>query len=201
MTTEADTTKEIQRIRRVSDLLCTAHARLRDKYSRLALVAEVVTLASSTWLLALVFVEPRINTRLTPMGLDPPIWIGFLSAATFFLTILQVRTDWRGKADAHARSLAMYAEVKRECGYLLTSGTIIGLAECQRLLARYDMAADLCMAVPERDFLRYKKRHLTKVAISRLLDSHPSASIFLLRWRLWRRSNWPGRNGIREDHE
>src|SRR5690242_18553202 len=94
----SDFSAELVRIKRVSDLLCTAHAGLQEKYSQRALVAELITLAASTWLAALVFVEPRINLRLTPSGFDPQVWIGLLSTATFFLTILQIRTDWRGRA-------------------------------------------------------------------------------------------------------
>jgi hypothetical protein len=187
---------ELERIKRVSDTLCTVHSGLQEKYARRALIAELITLATSTWLAALVFVEPRINIHLTPWGFEPQIWIGFLSTATFFLTILQIRTDWRGKADAHSRSLAMYAEVKRECGYLLASGTATTRAECQRLLARYDMATDVGIKVPETAFLKYKKRHLTKVAISKHLDAHPGTSTLLFRWRLWKRDNWP-----RKPHE
>lgn len=183
---------ELARIKRVSDLLCTAHAALQEKYSRRALIAELITLAASTWLAALVFVEPRINLHLTPSGFDPQVWIGLLSTATFFLTILQMRTDWRGRADAHSRSLAMYAEVKRECGYLLASGVATSQTECQRLLARYDMATDFGTKVPENAFLRYKKRHLTKVAISKHLDAHPGTSTLLFRWRLWKRDNFRG---------
>jgi hypothetical protein len=181
---------ELERIKRVSDSLCTAHAGLQEKYSRRALVAELITLGASTWLGALVFVEPRINIHLSPAGFDPQVWIGLLSTTTFFLTILQIRTDWRGRADGYARSLCMYAEVKRECGYLLASGEEINQPECQRLLARYDMATDVGIKVPENDFLKYKKRHLTKVAISKHLDAHPGTSILLFRWQLWKRDNW-----------
>jgi hypothetical protein len=194
--TVTDFSPELERIRRVSDMLCTAHAGLRDSYTRRALIAELVTLAASTWLTALVFVEPRINVRLTPFNVDPQLWIGLLSTVTLFLTILQVKTDWRGKSDAHCRSLAMYAEVKRECGYLHASGNIITPAQCQRVLAYYDLAAEAGVKVPERVFLKYKKRHLIKVAISRYLDAHPGASILLLRWRIWKRDNWSRKSDV-----
>jgi hypothetical protein len=187
---------ELERIKRVSDMLCTAHAALQDKYARLALVAELVTLAASTWLVALVFVEPRINLHLTPLGVDPQVWIGILSTSTFFLTILQIRAGWRGRADGYGRSLAMYAEVKRECGYFLASGEPVNKVECQRLLAYYEMATDIGTKIPENVFLKYKKQHLIKGAVSKHLDSHPGTSILLFRWRLWVRSNW----GKARDH-
>lgn len=105
-------------------MLCTGHAELRDRYARRALVLDLVTLALSTWIVALAFVEPRIGRRFTPLGWNGTIWLGLLSVGTFFLTILQIKTDWKSRSDAHKRSLDLYAEVKREAGYLLASKTL-----------------------------------------------------------------------------
>jgi len=46
----------------------------------------------------------------------------------FFLTLIQFKVDWGGKAEAHARSFRMYAEVKREAGYCLGKSKISGLS-------------------------------------------------------------------------
>src|SRR3979409_723189 len=91
-----EATRELQRIRRVSDMLCTAHAGLRDRFSRLALFLDLSLLGLSTWLVALAFVEPRIGVSLTPFGMDTQIWGGLLATFTFFLTIVQLKTDWKG---------------------------------------------------------------------------------------------------------
>jgi hypothetical protein len=183
----------IQKIERVSDMLCTAHAGLGDKYARWALWLDIIILGSSTWLVALVFVEPRINVILTPLGLDPQIWIGTLGILTFFLTVLGMKTDWNGKSDAHHLSLSMYARIKRECGHLLSSGA--GPTEYQRLFDRYDLVNEVAAHVPEQEFLRQKKRHKTKIVISKHLDSHPGASILLTRFRLWYRDNFGSQRG------
>lgn len=180
----------VLKIERVSDMLCSAHAGLRDKYARWSLGLDLIILASSTWLVALVFVEPRINATLTPFGLDPQIWIGTLGIVTFFLTLLQMKTDWSGKSDAHRHSLSMRARIKRECDHILSSGRAPGLEEYQRLFDRYDLVNEVASHVPENEFLRQKKRHETKIAISRHLDSHPAASIVLTRLRLWYRDNF-----------
>jgi len=181
---------ELERIRRVSDTSCTGHAGLRDRYTRRALVLDICVLGLSTWLVALAFVEPSINVRLTPFGWDSRIWIGLLSTATFFLTVLQIKTDWKARADAHKHTFEIYSEVKREAGYLLAGGEI-DQDNCRRLLARYDMASAVGVVIPEREFLAQKRRHLTKIALSKYLDSHPSASLFLTRVRFWVRDNFP----------
>ena len=179
---------ELRRIRGVADMLCTGHAELRDCFARGALILDLVILGLSTWLIAIAFVGPRIGSTLTPFGLENLIWVGFLSVGTFFLTLVQRKVDWKGKADAHRRALEIYAEVKRESGYLLAQGNPNG-AEIKRVVGRYDFASTVSVSIPERCFLKIKRRHRTKVAISEHLDSHPSASLLLTRVRIWIRDN------------
>jgi hypothetical protein len=181
--------EELGRIRRVSDMLCTGHAGLRDHYARMATALDLSILALSTWIAALAFVEPRLNVTLTPFGLDPQLWSGLLAVATLFLAIVQLKTDWKGRCDAHRRTVDVYAEVKREAGYLLASGQFDDLA-CRRVLARYDMASAVGVEMPERFFLKQKRRHKMKVALSRHLDAHPGASLVLTHLRFWWRDNF-----------
>jgi hypothetical protein len=184
-----DFTGELRRIHRVSDMLCSAHAAMRDSQARKAAILDISILGLSIWLLALVFVDPAISVAVTPFRLNPSLWLGLVSVLTFFLSILQVKVDWKGQADKHAQALAMYAAVKRECSYLLASERVLPKHECHNVLARYEMAGSLGVEIPERDFLRQKRRHLLKSEISKYLDTHPSASILLVRFQLWTRDN------------
>ena len=181
-------TEELERIARVSDMLCTSHANLRDRYSRRALLLDLTILGLSSWLVALAFVAPKINVALTPFGWDPQVWVGVLGIGVFFLSIVQLKTDWKGRSDAHKRTLDIYAEVKREARYLIAAGTLEEAA-WRRVLSRYDMASAVGMEIPEKDFLRQKRRHRIKVEVSRYLDEHPSASLRLICIRFWFRDN------------
>jgi hypothetical protein len=42
--------------------------------------------------------------------------------------------------------------------------------------------------------LPQKRRHKIKVALSKHLDAHPSASLLLTRLRFWFRDNFPGKS-------
>ncbi len=180
---------ELTRICRVSDMLCSGHAALRDRYSHLAFTLDLLILAVSTWLVALAFVEPNLNISLTPFGWDSQIWVGTLGTGVFFLTLVQIKTDWKGRSDSHKRTLDIYAEVKREAAYLLSAGEYDHHA-CQRVFSRYDIAASVGVPVPEAEFLRQKQRHLVKVAMSKALDGRPAASLMWLRIRLWWRDTF-----------
>lgn len=184
-----DFTDELKRIHRVSDMLCSAHAAMRDSQARKATILDISILGLSIWLLALVFVDPAISVLVTPHHLSPSLWLGLVSVLTFFLSMLQVKVDWKGQADKHAQALEMYAAVKRECSYLLASGRVLPKNECHNVLARYEMAGSLGVEIPEKDFLKQKQHHLLKIALSKHLDSHPSASILLVRFQWWWRDN------------
>jgi hypothetical protein len=186
---------EIDRVLRVSDMLVTAHAHLRERYSRRALILDLTILVLSVWLTAVVFIEPRLNLKLTPWGLEPQIWVGLLGVATFFLSILQLRVDWKGRSDAHKRSFDLYAEVKNECRYLLSSEGILTRDMCQRALTKFELASDVGSQIPEKEFLKEKRRHLLKVAMSRHLDTHPAASLLILKVKLWWASNVKPKKG------
>lgn len=187
-----DLRAEIQRIRDVADMLCTAHAILRDRFARRSFLLDLSILGLATWLAALAFVEPRIDLSLTPFGIDPQIWTGLLAVLTCALSVLQIKVDWKGKSEAHRRSLEAYSEVKREAGYLLASHEELSNDACRRVLDRYDMASAVGAPIPENKFLRTKRRHKSKVAISKYLDENPSASITLTRIRFWIRDNLRG---------
>ena len=163
-------------------MLCTSHAVLRDRFARRALFLDLLVLALSTWLVALAFVDPLLNLKLTPFHILPALWVGVLSVGVFFLTIVQFKTDWKGRADAHKRTLDLYSEVKREAGYLIASGKCED-AECRRVLSRYDMASAVGIEVPENDFLLLKQQHKRKIELSKRLDDKPWTYLWLLRLR------------------
>jgi len=182
-----DMRKELERVRNVADMLCSAHSVLRDRYERSSFILDVLILAASTWIVSLVFIDPKINNYLTPGKIPPAIWIGFLSIATFFLTVLQMRMDWRGRADAHRKSCQMYSEVKQECRRLLLRDGNITPQESESVLSKYILAEKIGTNIPDTEFLKQKQRHKFKVAISRHLDRHPGASILLTKIKfLWR---------------
>ncbi len=189
MSVEDTMKNELTRLCRVSDMLCTGHAALRDRYAKLAFTLDLLTLGVSTWLVALAFVEPKLNVTLTPFGWDSQIWVGALGTGVFFLTLIQIKTDWKGRSDAHKRTLDFYAEVKREAGYLLSAGEY-SHDSCQRVFSRYDMAASVGVPIPESEFLRQKQRHLVKVALSKVLDDRPATSLMWLRLQLWWRDTF-----------
>lgn len=182
--------EEFERIRRVSDMLCSGHAHLHDRYLRFAFFLDISILALSTWIVALAFIDPKFAPMVTPFKMDAQLWTGALGITAFFLSILQLRVDWKGVADCHKRSFDIYSEVKRLTSQLLGSEGDLDITQCDDIMSRYQMATIVGTSISEREFLIQKQHHQIKKVISKILDNRPSTSIPLLRCKLWLRDNF-----------
>lgn len=183
---------EILRIKRVSDQLCSGHSALRDKFNSIALFLDIAILSISAWLVSLSFASDELAAALTPFDFSPKIWIGCLAVFALVLSIIQLKTNWKSKADSHARSNEVYADTKREAGYLITADQFSD-EDCDRIFVSYNLANATSIEIPESEFLAQKKRHLRKIELSRHLDKHPHTSLWLYRTKRWILDNfWKG---------
>lgn len=181
--------EEVAQIQRRADQSCSIHAWLRDRYQWRANLLDYSVLALSTYLAGMIFVEPKIGIKLSP-GDEPQIWIGCLSLAVFFLSIIQFKSGWRTRAAAHAKSCEEYARVKSDCRALRKNGLQITNSAYDRVRGRYDLAQDLGTAIPEKDFLRGKALHHRKVFVSQYIDTHPGAWPSVVYLKLFLRDNF-----------
>jgi len=137
----------------------------------------------------MIFVEPRIGVVLTPRWFERDIWLGLLAVVTFFSTLVEIKLDWRGRAEAHAHAARLFAQIKNESIETRTTLAAGGENHLKDVMQRYRFVCEMSPAIPEDKFLQLKQHHKRKVAISRYLDSHPYASLFLLKVRWWIRDN------------
>ncbi len=180
---------EIASLGRRADQACTIHAFLRDRYAWRADALDYSLMAVSTYLLGLSFVEPVVGISLS-FGADTKIVVAILSIATFFLSVVQFKSDWKLLTQAHSDAFSESAAVKSECGTILNGTRVASLAELQRIRGRYDLIADTTTPIPESQFVKGKARHLRKIYLSRYLDSHPGALPALIFAKLVLRDNF-----------
>jgi hypothetical protein len=112
-----------------------------------------------------------------------------LALTTFFLSVVQFKSDWKNKAHDHEVSASEYGSVKHDCR-MVTSGSRAATGpELQRIRALYDAVTEKGTDIPEAAFAKGKARHVRKVYISKYLDSHPGAHVWLVRIKLFSRDN------------
>lgn len=185
-----DCRDEIKRMLRISDMLCTAHSIEHERFHRRAVILDTVIMLLSLYLVSMVFVDPVLENMLTLFDLSPTIWTGVLALLTFGLSVVQLIVQWKGRADAHSRSLGIYFQAKSNCIEVLNQAEAISREEYNRVRARYDMASDVGVRIPDGRFLRLKQKHLLKVEISKLLDERPALSFAKVRVGMWWRDNF-----------
>lgn len=191
MITEEQVT-ELKRIRRLADNRCSSHALLRERYSRLATGLDVVILTISLTLATLAFIDEEIASKALAVGAmstNVGEVIGIMALITAFLTLLQIKVDWKGKSDAHTRAFRAYAILKQESGNALNNDTV-DTNVFNRIVHQDETTHAVAISIPENQFLKLKQHHLTKVKLSKHLDLHPSASILFTRMKFWFQDNF-----------
>jgi len=179
---------EIVSVERKADQLCSIHAQLRDRYTRFSSYLDYSLMATTTYLLAIAFVEPTIGLWLT-FGAPIQIINSTVTLVAFFLSVVQFKNEWKSKAHQHHISFSEYASVKKECR-MITAGTrAASLPELQKIRAIYDAATEKGTDIPNNMFVHGKATHLRKIYISRYLDAHPGASVPLIKFKLFMRDN------------
>ena len=180
---------EIAKIEKKADQSCSIHASLRDKYSARAKILDYLLMAATTYLLGLTLVEPAIGLPLS-VGIDRILFITTISLIIFFISVVQFKNDWKTIAEAHHQSFREYANVKAECRTITSGSKIVSDFDYQRIRYNYFVATDIGTHIPEYEFLNGKKKHKNKVFISKYLDAHPGAWIWLVKLKLSIRYNF-----------
>lgn len=178
---------KLRRCSRIADLMTSCHAKLRDTYEFYALLLDVAVLILTLWVTALAFADDQVAAALFPSRLSKEIWIGTLGVIAFALSLVQLRVDWKTRAGLHQAAFRRFAEAKR---ILADANASPDEQPRSDALRTFDDAARNSASIPENQFLHLKRAHLQKVAISRLLDRHPGASIRLTRVRMWWRDSF-----------
>lgn len=187
--TEDATTTRLKTIKRIADQSCSAHAHLRDQYAGQAFMFDLIILSASAWTLALSFADARIAALLAPFEMSPVIWTGLMGVAIFIATLAQLKLDLKGRSDSHRRACEAHASVKKSAGDALRQEGD-DPARLKEVEAQLGLAAAIGVPIPEQEFVRLKRRHLQKVALSRHLDDQPFASPTLVSLSWWWRDNF-----------
>jgi hypothetical protein len=170
---------------RVLDQTISIHAMLRDRYSKLSLILEILLLACSVIFCATTFAPDDIFTQigLSPKGVR--FILGIASITAFFASLFALRVDWKSKSLRHKDAvqklngvLALFRKLRKEDGTWLQE-------RVGELNQAYCEAMNNIVEIPDNQFVRLKSRHLRKVEISKMSSAIPGCPVFLLRFVLF----------------
>jgi hypothetical protein len=187
------TPEEFRRKRRVVDQTLTGHSLLRDRYERRALVLTLVIIALSIVATSVAFLSGESTVSIFGVGARVQIWVGVLTATIFFLTLVDLRVDWRQRAGAHDEAARRLGRLK---GVFRVPTVRDGLVDAHvDLNAAYDTTMEELPPIPDKRFLWVKAKHARKVRASKLLDRHAGAPVWYVRLL----AMWQGIRGARQD--
>lgn len=180
--------EELRRIRRVSDMMVTAHASLKEKFALLSLFSDVSLFSCSLFLTVIVFADT--NFLIKYFGNNYACWVGIFSIVTFIFSFVARLLDWKVRAEQHRYAFETYMNLKFTASDLINKVEKDEHADVERFIERYYALTPTIIAIPERAFLQCKRRHVIKVFISKYLDDNPAVSILLLKIKIWIRDNF-----------
>lgn len=180
--------EELRRIRRVSDMMVTAHASLKEEFALLSLISDVLLFSCSLFLAVIAFADPNILMKY--FGNNYAFGVGIFSMVTFIFSFVVSLLGWKIRAEQHRYAFETYMNLKFTASDLIKKVEKDEYADVERFLERYYALTPTIIAIPERAFLQYKRRHVIKVFISKHLDDNPAVSILLLKIKIWIRDNF-----------
>ncbi len=171
---------EYDRMWGVLDMTLSGHSLLRDRYRRRYKALVLLVLALSILATAAAFLSEAHAVKIGPFSARLAVWLGVLTSVIFFLTLFDLVVDWRQKALAHDDAARRLADLKARFRSVTRDGDMVETGNVD-LAGEYQRAMDSVARIPERQFLRVKAKHKRKVAISKLISSHPGAPLPYLR--------------------
>jgi hypothetical protein len=173
---------EVDRMWRVVDTGLSAHSILRDRYRRRSRALTLLVAALSIAATAFALVPGTAIIPVREWRVPLATGLGVLTATIFFLALADLVLNWDRLAWGHKDAVRRLGEVKAK----LRSAKVVGVADLSDadavdLRALYNQTMADVIEIPERQFLRLKAKHNRKVAVSRLIDSHPGGPLWYLR--------------------
>jgi hypothetical protein len=168
----------------VLDQMLTMHSVLRDKLERRAFWLNTALILSSLFLLVFSFVGDDI---LDSLGFKPGMTrfaLGLASTVALLGSITEFRVDWRSVAGKHSEASARLGALKAMYRKSFTETQGNDPNANSQLTLEYDKVMAALPPIPDRWFNVLKSKYQFKKLLSKEINQHPTAPIFLLRTQL-----------------
>ena len=180
----SDIYDELRRKARVADMMLSMHAILRDRYARRATSLDMTIFAAATLLSATTFLDPAV---IIDRGWKPEtvrLIMGLCSLTLFFLSILVLIVDWKQKATRHQYACRNLSDIKAKARELLAKSQHLDVNSVEDFLRTSAFVMSELPPIPDTQFGPLKAKHKRKLAMSEMLDAHPTAPLWLLKAKL-----------------
>jgi hypothetical protein len=175
---------ELEALHFKADQLVTSHSYLRDHYLGWGQRLNLYTLIASAILLFFTLASEDFILRTLGLGPDGYKWAMASTAFfTFCLSLIDLGWNPTAKSKAHDQAVGHYLRMSYEVRNL-NSLSHVQAERVRWIQEEFLDAADL-PRIPEADAIRFKQRHLLKLAMAQALKRNPHQALWWLRVKLW----------------
>lgn len=165
----------------------TAHAILRDRFRRDAMVLEISIFAITAVLLLTALIDAAVFRALAIDSERARTALGVLAVTAAVLAFVQTIVDWKERGGEHRRAVSVLAPVKGRGRRLLFARVTDDSREVLEWMREADDVLATLPPIPDLKFAQLKALHARKVEVSKLLDVYPGVPLVILRaWLFWR---------------
>lgn len=182
--------EELKKTARRVDQTLTGHSILRDEYARRSFLLDLALLVLAALMAFLAFANDDLADKILPSFLRGDLPISVVALLVFVVSVAQWRVGWKEKTAAHGEAANALARYKHELSKTLGGGDAVTTDILNEHLSHYQYINESVTKLPDRDFLRLKKAHKSKIEISMLLDEYPGASVRMLKIKVFLRDNF-----------
>lgn len=172
-------------MRMTADQEVTSHSYLRDHYLGWGQRLNIYILFSSTVVLFLTLASAQFVQAHLGLPEESFQWIeGLVVFATFCLSLVDLAWNPASKAKAHDQAVSHFLRMIYEVDNALGLGGDLSADKVRWIHEEFLDTADM-PRIREDMALRFKQRHLIKLAMGRMLETNPHQLLWWLRLRLW----------------
>lgn len=179
--------EELKHHYRIIDMLLSMHSKIRDENQRLALLCNLFLLFSSVILGTFVFIDPDLLRFLRINPQVAQVIVGICSTVVFLISLIELRVDWKEKAERHSGACEVLAKLKADCRELLKVQSQPNPQDIAEQCRKCAQSLASLPKIPDKRFHSLKAYHQSKIELSMLIDAHPGAPVWLLRIVLFSR--------------
>ena len=173
---------EFKRELRVLDMIITAHSCERDKYLSYDRIVTIIILFFSVILCTFSFIP---KSEFIGFGISKDIInivVPLTSAGILVLSIIQLFSRWKEKAQEHANCVTNLSKLKGE--YKLLQSRDSDDDSRDKISIKYNDLLSSKPIISDKHFIKYKRHHYRKIELSKMIDNNPGLPLFILKLKL-----------------
>lgn len=167
------------------DQMASMHFLLSDKYLFRSKVEDTIEIVISVALCGVTFLD--YEKFLGCKSNWPILVMGFISIFLLAFTLIKQRLDYKKLSEKHNLAGKMYSRAKLDLNAKISEWEIMeteseDILQCcnNRFLELNELPQ-----IPEKEFIRLKHAHQSKVEFSKFLDTHKRDCLLMCKFKFW----------------